>query len=253
MIFAYFSGSIYPDANLFHHKRGTSLVLFIIFKNMALVNLKKNEIQAKIVYYGPGRGGKTTNLEYIYKRPAKHLNSNIVTLDTREGHTLFFDYLPFDIGVINGYNLKVQLYTVHGQLRYRATRRVLMRGVDGVVFVADAMAVRRAENIISLQNLKEDLAHYKKRIEQIPFVIQYNKMDLLEKGIPLLPTETLEKDLNQIPKTPFFEASAWMGINVIATLKKIIVTTVASIKKDLNNMEIRQNCFNKPDVQKHAI
>jgi len=219
---------------------------------MALVNLKKNEIQAKIVYYGPGRGGKTTNLEYIYKRSAKHIISNILTINTGEGQTLFFDYLPFDIGIINGYDLKVQLYTVPGQLKYRATRRMLLRGVDGIVFVADAMAVRRAENIISLQNLKEDLAHYKKKIEQIPLVIQYNKMDLLEKGIALSPIEMLEKDLNRNPETPSFEASAQMGINVLATLKKIIITTVASIKKDLNNMEIKQNRLHKPDVQKHA-
>jgi small GTP-binding protein len=219
---------------------------------MALVNLKKNEIQAKIVYYGPGRGGKTTNLEYIYKRSAKHIISNILTINTGEGQTLFFDYLPFDIGIINGYDLKVQLYTVPGQLKYRATRRMLLRGVDGIVFVADAMAVRRAENIISLQNLKEDLAHYKKKIEQIPLVIQYNKMDLLEKGIALSPIEMLEKDLNRNPETPSFEASAQMGINVLATLKKIIITTVASINKDLNNMEIKQNRLHKPDVQKHT-
>ena len=215
---------------------------------MALINLKKNEIQAKIVYYGPGRGGKTTNLEYIFKRSVKHINSNIVTLNTRERHTLFFDYLPFDIGQINGYNLKVQLYTVPGQLKYRANRRVLLRGADGIVFVADAMAVRRVENIISLQNLREDLAHYKKRIEQIPFVIQYNKMDLLQKGIPLLPPETLDKDLNRIPKTPSFVASATQGKNVLATLKKIIVTTVASIKKDLDSAEIRQNRCLKSEV-----
>jgi len=211
---------------------------------MAIVNLKKNEIQAKIVYYGPGRSGKTTNLESIYKRSAKHINSGIVNINTGEGHTLFFDYLPFDIWVVNGYNLKIQLYTVPGQVKYRANRRLLLRGVDGIVFVADAMAVRRAENIISMQNLKEDLAHYNKRIEQIPFVIQYNKMDLSKKGIPLLQTEMLEKDLNRIPKAPFFEASTCLGINVIATLKKIIVATVASIKKDLADAEMNQaRCF----------
>ena len=142
--------------------------------------------------------------------------------------------LPFDIGVINGYSLKVQLYTVPGQLKYNATRRVLMRGVDGVVFVADSMAVRRNDNVLSLQNLKEDLAHYDKRIEKTPLVIQYNKVDLIEKGIPLLNTETLENDLNQIPETPYYKASARMGINVISTLKKIILTTVTSIEKDLN-------------------
>ena len=215
---------------------------------MALVNLKKKEIQAKIVYYGPGRGGKTTNLEYIFKRSSKYVNSNLVTLNTQEGQTLFFDYLPFDIGVINGYNFKVQLYTVPGQLKYRATRRVMLRGADGIVFVADAMVVRRAENIATLQNLKEDLAHYKKSIEQIPLVIQYNKMDLLESGIPLLPIEKLEKDLNQIPKTPTFTASASLGTNVLETLKKIIVKTVASIKKDFESSGGRENRCLKSEV-----
>ena len=215
---------------------------------MAVTNLKNNEIQAKIVYYGPGRSGKTTNLEYIYKRTAKHINSGIVSISTEEGHTLFFDYLPFDIGEIKGYNLKVQLYTVPGQVKYRATRRLLLKGVDGVVFVADAMALRRAENIISMQNLMEDLAHYKKRIDQIPIVVQYNKMDLLKKGIPLQPTETLEKDLNKFAKAPFFEASACLGTNVIATLKKIIVTTVASTQKDLEDDKIRQNSRFKFDA-----
>jgi hypothetical protein len=161
----------------------------------------------------------------------------MVTLNTREGHTLFFDYLPFDVGVINGYDLKVQLYTVPGQIKYRATQRVLLKGTDGIVFVADTMAVRRAENIISLQNLRQDLIHYNKRIEQIPLVIQYNKIDLVENGIPLLTTKALEKDLNRIPQTPSFEASAWRGINVIATLKKIILLAVASIQKDLGSAE----------------
>ena len=207
---------------------------------MALVNLKNNEIQAKIIYYGPGRCGKTTNLEYIYKRSPKHINADMVTLDTKEGSTLFFDYLPFDIGVINGYNLKVQLYSVPGQQKYRATRRILLRGVDGIVFVADAMAVRRAENIISLQNMKEDLAHYKMRIDQIPIVIQYNKMDLLHKGIALLPTEMLEKDLNRVFQAPYFEASARLGFNVIATLKRVIVMTMSSIKKDLDNAKLKR-------------
>ena len=210
---------------------------------MALINLKKKEIQVKIVYYGPGRCGKTTNLEYIFKKKSVNLkNSNMVTLNTQEGHTLFFDYMPFDVGEINGYNLKVQLYTVPGQIKYRATRKLLLRGADGVVFVADAMAVRRAENIISLQNLKEDLALHDKRIERIPLVIQYNKTDLVEKGIPLLTAETLKKDLDKIPGTPSFEASARLGVNVIATLKRIIVSTMASVQKDLDRAELRQDC-----------
>ena len=200
---------------------------------MAFVNLKNKEIQVKIVYYGPGRGGKTTNLEYIYKKFRKRINTELVTVKTHGDRTLFFDFLPFDIGVINGYDVKIQLYTVPGQVKYNATRRLVLRGVDGIVFVADAMAVRREKNILSLKNLQENLANYKKSIFKIPCVMQYNKVDLLEQGIPLLPVATLEKDLNNQLKRPSFKASALNGTNVVMTLKKIISITVASIKKDL--------------------
>jgi signal recognition particle receptor subunit beta len=200
---------------------------------MAFVNLKNKEIQVKIVYYGPGRGGKTSNLEYIYRKFAKRINTEMVTVKTHGDRTLFFDFLPFDIGIINGYDVKIQLYTVPGQVKYNATRRLVLRGVDGIVFVADAMAVRREKNILSLKNLQENLAAYKKSIFKIPFVMQYNKMDLKEQGIPLLPLETLERDLNSQLKTPSFAASAVLGSNVVATLKRIISLTVASIKKDL--------------------
>jgi hypothetical protein len=200
---------------------------------MAFVNLKNKEIQVKIVYYGPGRGGKTTNLEYIYKKFRKRINTEMVTVKTHGDRTLFFDFLPFDIGVINGYDVKIQLYTVPGQVKYNATRRLVLRGVDGIVFVADAMSVRREKNILSLKNLQDNLANYKKSIFKIPCVMQYNKVDLLEQGIPLLPVETLEKDLNGQLKRPSFRASALNGTNVVMTLKKIISMTVASIKRDL--------------------
>jgi signal recognition particle receptor subunit beta len=200
---------------------------------MAFVNLKNKEIQVKIVYYGPGRGGKTTNLEYIYKRFRKRINTEMVTVKTHGDRTLFFDFLPFDIGVINGYDVKIQLYTVPGQVKYNATRRLVLRGVDGIVFVADAMAVRREKNILSLKNLQENLANYKKSIFKIPCVMQYNKVDLMEQGIPLLPVEVLERDLNDQLKRPSFKASALNGTNVVMTLKKIISMTVASIKRDL--------------------
>jgi small GTP-binding protein len=200
---------------------------------MAFVNLKNKEIQVKIVYYGPGRGGKTTNLEYIYKKFRKRINTEMVTVKTHGDRTLFFDFLPFDIGVINGYDVKIQLYTVPGQVKYNATRRLVLRGVDGIVFVADAMAVRREKNILSLKNLQENLANYKKSIFKIPCVMQYNKVDLVEQGIPLLPVEILEKDLNNQLKRPCFKASALNGTNVVLTLKKIISMTVASIKRDL--------------------
>ena len=200
---------------------------------MAFVNLKSKEIQVKIVYYGPGRGGKTSNLEYIYKKFAKRINTEMVTVKTHGDRTLFFDFLPFDVGIVNGYDVKIQLYTVPGQVKYNATRRLVLRGVDGIVFVADAMAVRREKNILSLKNLQQNLAVYKKSIFKIPSVLQYNKMDLKEQGIPLLPVETLERDLNSQLKIPSFAASAVLGTNVIATLKRIISLTVASIKKDL--------------------
>ena len=200
---------------------------------MAFVNLKSKEIQVKIVYYGPGRGGKTSNLEYIYKKFAQRINSEMVTVKTHGDRTLFFDFLPFDIGIISGYDVKIQLYTVPGQVKYNATRRLVLRGVDGIVFVADAMAVRREKNILSLKNLQENLAAYKKNIFQIPIVIQYNKMDLKEQGIPLLPVNVLERDLNSKLKIPSYAASALIGTIVVATLKKIISLTIASIKKDL--------------------
>ncbi len=200
---------------------------------MAFVNPKKKEVQVKIVYYGPGRGGKTTNLEYIYKKFNDRIKTEMVTIKTHGDRTLFFDFLPFDIGKVNGYDIKVQLYTVPGQVKYNATRRLVLRGVDGIVFVADSMMVRREKNILSIKNLQEDLANYKKSIFKIPIVLQYNKVDLVEQGIPLTSVETLQKDLNSQLKTSAFKASALKGKNVVQTMKKIISMTIGTIVKDL--------------------
>ncbi len=200
---------------------------------MAFVNPKRKEVQVKIVYYGPGRGGKTTNLEYIYKKFNARVKTEMVTIKTHGDRTLFFDFLPFDIGKVNGYDVKVQLYTVPGQVKYNATRRLVLRGVDGIVFVADSMMVRREKNILSIKNLQEDLANYKKSIFKIPLVLQYNKVDLVEQGIPLTSVETLQKDLNSQLKTSSFKASALKGTNVVPTMKKIISMTIASIVKEL--------------------
>lgn len=200
---------------------------------MAFVNPKKKEVQVKIVYYGPGRGGKTTNLEYIYKKFNARIKTEMVTIKTHGDRTLFFDFLPFDIGKVNGYEIKVQLYTVPGQVKYNATRRLVLRGVDGIVFVADSMMVRREKNILSIKNLQEDLANYKKSIFKIPLVLQYNKVDLDEQGIPLTSVETLQKDLNSQLKTSAFKASALKGTNVVLTMKKIVSMTIASIVKEL--------------------
>lgn len=200
---------------------------------MAIINLKNKEIQVKIVYYGPGRGGKTTNLEYINKKFRDRIKTEMVTIKTQGDRTIFFDFLPFDIGKIKGYDVKTQLYTVPGQVKYDATRRLVLQGVDGVVFVADAMEVRRKKNRMSLKNLQENLAVYKKSIFKIPLVIQYNKMDLKDTDIPILPIETLEKDLNGRLNAPSMEASALTGTNVVPTLKKIISLTMLNLQKEL--------------------
>lgn len=200
---------------------------------MAFVNLKKKEVQVKIVYYGPGRGGKTTNLEYIHQALKQRVQSEMVAIKTHGDRTLFFDFLPIDVGKIKNYDVRIQLYTVPGQVKYNATRRLVLRGVDGIVFVADSMALRREKNIISLKNAQENLTAYKKSIFKIPLVLQYNKRDLEDQGIPILSIEKLEKDLNSQLKVPSFEASALAGTNVVATLKKIIALTMASLSKDL--------------------
>jgi mutual gliding-motility protein MglA len=200
---------------------------------MAIVNLKKGEVQAKIVYYGPGRGGKTTNLEYIYRNFYDRIKTDMVTIKTQGDRTLFFDFLPIEIGQIKGFDIRIQLYTVPGQVKYDATRKLVLRGVDGIVFVADSLAVRRKENIFSLKNLVENLAIYNKRLPEVPIVLQYNKRDLAQEGVPLLPVETLERDLNAQLRAPSFAASAQKGPNVVQTMKKIIVMTINSLKREL--------------------
>ncbi|MBU2498871.1 MAG: GTPase domain-containing protein [Proteobacteria bacterium] len=200
---------------------------------MAIINLRKKEVQAKIVYYGPGRGGKTTNLDYLYKKLRDRIKTEMVTIKTHGDRTLFFDFLPIEIGKIKGYDIRIQLYTVPGQVKYDATRRLVLRGVDGIVFVADSLEVRRKENILSLKNLSDNLAAYKKSIFDIPLVMQYNKRDLSEEGLPLIPFESLEKDLNTKLKAPSFEASALKGPNVIQTMKKIIIMTIDSLQREL--------------------
>lgn len=200
---------------------------------MAFINLKDKLIQAKIVYYGPGKCGKTTNLEYIYNKCRTQINSKMVTIKTQGDRTLFFDFFPFDIGKIEGYDVKIQLYTVPGQVKYNSTRRLVLKGVDGIVFVADSAENRRNANVASLNNLQENLTLYKKNIFEIPLVLQYNKRDLAKQGIPVLSAATLEKDLNKDLRVPSFEASAVEGDNVIMTFKKIISVTMASLEKEL--------------------
>jgi len=198
---------------------------------LSFINLREKIVQVKIVYYGPGRGGKTTNLEYINRRFNKQIQSEMVSLKTHGDRTLFFDFLPFDMGKIKGYELKIQLYTVPGQVKYNATRKLVLKGVDGIVFVADAQEAMREKNIRSLNQLHQNLKAYKESIFRIPLVLQYNKIDLRNQGIPILPRSVLDKDLNSKLNVPAFEASALTGQNVPETLKKIISSTVVSIQK----------------------
>ncbi len=200
---------------------------------MSFINLKDKVVQIKIVYYGTGRGGKTTNLEYINRRFKKQIQSEMVSLKTHGDRTLFFDFLPFDMGQIKGFDMKIQLYTVPGQVKYNATRKLVLKGVDGIVFVADAQKEMREKNIRSLNQLHENLLSFKESIFRIPLVMQYNKVDLRNQGVPILPISVMEKDLNSKLKVPSLEASAMTGYNVPETLKKIISLTVVSIQKKL--------------------
>lgn len=196
--------------------------------NLAFINKLKKEIQVKIVYYGPGRGGKTTNLEYIHAKYKEQIKTEMISIKTHGDRTLFFDFFPFDLGKIMGFDVKIQLYTVPGQPKYDSTRRLVLQGVDGIVFVADSMQVRRQNNFESLKNLQKNLLTYSKDIFKIPLVLQYNKRDL--KDVPLMPVEQMERELNRQLKVPSFEASAVTGYNVIPTLKKIISQTMISLK-----------------------
>ena len=158
---------------------------------MALFNAKDRVIDCKIVYYGPGRGGKTTNLEYVFKAGKKYTTSEMVSINTKGDRTLFFDFLPIGLGKIQGCDIKVQLYTVPGQARYSSTRKLVLRNVDGVVFVADSLKIRRDANFESMRDLQRNLAEQKMSIFKIPLVLQYNKRDLGEQGIQIMPVHAM--------------------------------------------------------------
>lgn len=202
---------------------------------MALINSQKKEVQIKIVYYGPGRSGKTTNLEYINEKFKSKIKTEMVSIKTYGDRTLFFDFLPMDFGKIAGHDIKIQFYTVPGQVKYNATRKLVLKGVDGVVFVADSMSLRREMNMRALKNLHENLKAFNKDIRKIPLVMQYNKRDLETEGIELLSVENMNKDLNKILKAPYIEASAVTGDNIALTMKKIVSLTVSSLKKRLES------------------
>ncbi len=184
---------------------------------MALINYASREINAKIVYYGPGLGGKTTNIKYIYTKLNPAIKGKLISLATELDRTLFFDFLPVDLGTIRGFKTRFHLYTVPGQVFYNASRKLILKGVDGIIFVADSQIERYDENILSFENMQENLETYSLSLTKIPLVIQYNKRDLPN----ITPIEELQKVINPQSKYPYFESVATQGIGVFETLKEV--------------------------------
>jgi mutual gliding-motility protein MglA len=189
-------------------------------------NYTTMQLTAKIVYYGPGLCGKTTNLQYIHMKTAARSRGEMVSLETETDRTLFFDLLPLDVGVIGGMKVRLQLYTVPGQVFYNATRKLVLKSVDGVVFVADSQAVMEDANLESISNLKVNLAEMGLTLDEVPIVFQYNKRDLRN----ILPLETMNELLNPEGR-PYFEAAALHGVGVFETLKGIARLSIASVRQ----------------------
>jgi hypothetical protein len=201
---------------------------------MAIVNLKKRQIECKIVYYGPGRCGKTTNLEYIYKSFKNQVMGEMVSINTDGDRTLFFDFLPLDLGKVRGCDLRVQLYTVPGQVRYSSTRKLVLRGADGVIFVADSLEVRREKNLLALKDLQQNLRDYGLSIFTVPLVMQFNKRDLDGENVPIMPLEKMKHDLNRQLKVPFFPGSALNGGGVGKTLHGCLKLVMQAVQSELS-------------------
>ncbi|HET9982516.1 MAG TPA: GTPase domain-containing protein [Longimicrobiales bacterium] len=183
---------------------------------MSLVNYSTREITCKIVYYGPGRSGKTTNLQYVHASVPEDRKGGMVSLATETDRTLFFDFLPLDLGSISGFRTRLQLYTVPGQVYYNATRKLVLRGADGVVFVADSQREQLRENLESLRNLHENLLEQGLDIREIPLVLQYNKQDL-----PGVVSRAELDDILNFRSMPSYAAAAVSGDGVFATLRGV--------------------------------
>ncbi|HEX7049018.1 MAG TPA: ADP-ribosylation factor-like protein [Longimicrobiales bacterium] len=193
---------------------------------MSLVNHSTKEITCKVVYYGPGRSGKTTNLQYVHASVPDARKGQMISLATETDRTLFFDFLPLDLGSISGFRTRIQLYTVPGQVYYNATRKLVLRGADGVVFVADSQREQFDENIESLRNLQENLLDQGMDIRDLPLVMQYNKRDLPG----AVPIEDLEDALN-FRGLPSVSAAAVSGEGVLATLRAISEGVLRSLSQ----------------------
>jgi hypothetical protein len=193
---------------------------------MSFINYSSREINCKIVYYGPGLCGKTTNLQYIYSKTNPELKGKMISLATETERTLFFDFLPLALGQIRGFKTRFHLYTVPGQVFYDASRKLILKGVDGVVFVADSQIERMEANLESVDNLKINLREQGYELDKIPYVVQFNKRDLPNAA----PLEEMRKLLNPLG-VPDFEACATVGKGVFETLKAVAKGVLTDLKK----------------------
>lgn len=193
---------------------------------MSFINYLSREINCKLVYYGPGLCGKTTNLQYIYNKTAPEAKGKMISLATEQERTLFFDFLPLSLGEIRGFRTRFHLYTVPGQVFYDASRKLILKGVDGVIFVADSQIERTEANIESIENLRTNLAEQGYSLDKIPFVIQYNKRDLPSAA----PVEELRGLLNPT-NVPDFEGIASKGDGVFDTLKAVAKLVLTELRR----------------------
>ncbi len=193
---------------------------------MSFINFAAREINCKIVYYGAGLGGKTTNLQWIFDQTLAKTGGKMISLATESDRTLFFDFLPLDLGSIRGFKTRFHLYTVPGQVFYDASRKLILRGVDGVIFVADSQEERMDANIEALDNLAENMREHNYDFAKIPYVLQLNKRDLPN----VLSVDELKKSLMR-KNEPVFEAVAFKGVGVFETLKEVGRMVLAELKK----------------------
>ncbi|HEY7912227.1 MAG TPA: GTPase domain-containing protein [Blastocatellia bacterium] len=193
---------------------------------MTFINYASREINCKIVYYGPGLGGKTTNLQYIYDSTAAQAKGKLISLATETDRTLFFDFLPLDLGTVRGFKTRFHLYTVPGQVFYDASRKLILKGVDGVVFVADSQRDRMDANVESLYNLEQNLKQHGYDLDKVPYVLQLNKRDLPT----AVSAEQLQAELRRNGE-PIFEAVASQGLGVFDTLKAVAKQVLMELRK----------------------
>jgi signal recognition particle receptor subunit beta len=197
----------------------------ILRKALSFINFAAREINCKIVYYGAGLGGKTTNLQVIYQKTADQQKGKMISLATETERTLFFDFLPLDLGSVRGFKTRIHLYTVPGQVFYDASRKLILRGVDGIVFVADSQEQRMDANVEALENLMSNLKEHGYDFNKIPYVLQLNKRDLPN----ILPIDMLSTELRK-KNEPIVEAVAFQGVGVFETLKEIAKQVLTELK-----------------------